>query len=101
MWKLFSKAGKPGWAAIVPIYSTIVNMEVIGRPGWWFLLYFVPFLGIYLSVIDTIFLARSYGKSTGFAVGLILLPVVFYPMLAFSKDANYVGPTAPGTSMSI
>jgi hypothetical protein len=98
MWKVFVKAGKPGWAAIVPIYNIIVLLEIVGRPTWWVLLYFasiIPFVGwiaaVVVSVIVTIDLAKSFGKDTSFAVLLILLPVVGYPMLAFGKDA-YVGP---------
>lgn len=100
VWRIFTKAGKPGWAAIIPIYSSIISMEVIGRPGWWFLLYFVPILGIYVNIIDAILLARSFGKDGGFAVGLILLPAVFYPILGFG-NAKYQGPSANGTSLSI
>ena len=101
MWKIFAKTGRPGWAALVPIYSDIVSVEIIGRPGWWFLMYWIPFFGLYVAVLDKIILAKSFGKDSGFAVGLILLPVVFYPMLAFGKNVQYQGPMANGTSLSI
>ena len=101
IWKIYTKAGKPGWASLVPIYSDITMMEVIGRPGWWFLVYMVPVLGLYLAIVDKITLAKCFGKSSGFAVGLILLPILFYPMLAFSKTAQYQGPMANGTSLSM
>lgn len=100
MWKIFVKAGKPGWAAIVPVYNIIVLMEIVGRPAWWVLLYFasvIPFVGwiasLVVSVIVMIDLAKSFGKDTGFAVLLILLPIVGFPMLAFGKD-EYKGPAA-------
>lgn len=99
-WKIFTKAGKPGWAAIIPIYNSIIHMEVIGRPGWWFLLYSVPLFGLYVSIIDSVLLTRSFGKDSGFAVGLIILPIIFYPMLGFGS-ASYRGPSANNTSLSI
>jgi hypothetical protein len=99
MWKIFVKAGKPGWAALVPIYNIIVLLEIVGRPTWWVLLYFlsvIPVVGwigsLIVSVIVMIDLAKSFGKDTGFAVLLILLPIVGYPMLAFGKD-EYKGPS--------
>lgn len=100
MWKIFVKAGRPGWAAIVPIYNLVVLMEIVGRPAWWVLLYFlsvIPFVGwigaLIVGIIVMIDLAKSFGKDTGFAILLILLPIVGYPMLAFGKD-TYVGPAA-------
>jgi hypothetical protein len=99
-WKIYTKAGKPGWASIVPIYSSIVSMEIIGRPGWWFLLYMIPLFGLYVMVLDSILLARSFGKDTGFGIGLLFLPIIFYPILAFGSS-QYQGPTANGTSLSI
>ena len=95
-WKIFSKAGKPGWAAIVPVYSFWVMLEIVGLPGWLslgMLFTFIPFvgyligLGIFgLNIYVAIKIAPMFGKDTGFAIGLILLPIVFYPMLAFGKN---------------
>jgi len=99
MWKVFVKAGKPGWAALIPVYNIIVLLEIVGRPTWWVLLYFlsvIPFVGwigaMIVSVIVMIDLAKSFGKDTGFAILLILLPIVGFPMLAFGKD-EYKGPS--------
>lgn len=98
MWKVFTKAGKPGWAALIPIYNMIVLLEIAGRPGWWVLLYFIPLANIIFSIIAHIDLARSFGKGTGFGVGLALLGWIFYPILGFG-DARYGGPAAgAGTS---
>ena len=98
MWKLFTKAGKPGWAAIVPIYNTIIMLEISGRPVWWLLLMmFVPFFGAWVAIVAIIDFAKSYGKSTGFGVLVALVPIVGYPMLAFGKN-SYVGPAAAGLS---
>lgn len=91
MWKIFTKAGKPGWAAIIPIYNIIVLLEVVGRPIWWILIYLIcaPIAAIVIS-LD---LAKSFGKDIGFGIGLIILPIIFMPMLGFGS-ATYVGPSA-------
>jgi hypothetical protein len=89
-WKIFTKAGKPGWAAIVPIYNIIILLEIVGKPVWWFILMLIPCVNIVIAILITIELAKVFGKSTGFAVGLILLPIVFVPILAFG-DAEYQG----------
>ncbi len=90
MWKVFVKAGKPGWASLIPIYNVIVLFEITNKPTWWIILMFIPFVNIVIAFILTHDLAISFGKDIGFAIGLILLPYVFYPILAFS-DAKYVG----------
>lgn len=92
-WVIFTKAGKPGWAAIVPIYNIIVLLEIVGRPIWWIVLLIIPFVGFIVAILLMIDLAKSFGKDIGYAIGLILLGVVFMPMLAFG-DAKYVGPAA-------
>jgi hypothetical protein len=91
LWKIFSKAGKPGWAAIVPIYNYIVWCQVVGRPAWWVILLLFCFPVFY--IILCIDLAKSFGKSGGYAIGLILLPFIFFPMLGFGS-ATYQGPSA-------
>jgi hypothetical protein len=88
MWKVFTKAGQPGWASIVPIYNGVVLMEIAGKPGWWVLLMFVPVVNIIINIIAMIGLSEEFGKGGGFAVGLIFLPVIFLPILAFG-DAQY------------
>lgn len=88
MWKVFEKAGKPGWAAIVPIYNLVVLLEIVRKPLWWIVLLLIPcvnFVGVILLSVEV---ARVFGKGIGFAVGLIVLPFVFYPMLGFG-DARY------------
>jgi hypothetical protein len=93
LWKIFEKAGKPGWAGIVPIYNAIVLLEIVGRPIWWIVLLFVPCVGIVVGILLCIDLAKSFGKDAGYGIGLALLGFVFFPMLAFG-DARYVGPAA-------
>jgi len=85
MWKVFVKAGKPGWAAIVPIYNVIVLLEVVGKPAWWVVLFFVPFVNFIVAIIVLFALAKSFGKGGGFAIGLLLLPPVFYSVLAWGS----------------
>ena len=93
LWKIFEKAGKPGWAGIVPIYNAIVLLEIVGRPLWWIVLLFLPCANIVVGILVSIDLAKAFGKGAGFGIGLAILPFVFFPMLAFS-DARYVGPVA-------
>jgi hypothetical protein len=88
MWKIFTKAGKPGWAAIVPIYNMIVMLEIACKPIWWFILLLIPLVNIIVVIIVLIELAKRFGKGVGFAIGMLILPFIFYPMLAFG-DSKY------------
>ncbi len=88
MWKVFVKAGKPGWAAIIPIYNVIVLLEIAGKPLWWFILLLIPFVNLIVMIIVLVALARNFGKGIGFALGLLILPFIFYPILGFG-DARY------------
>ena len=92
-WKIFSKAGQPGWAAIIPIYNWIVWCKIVGRPWWWILLLLIPFVNLIILIILMIDLAKSFGKGVGFGIGLILLAVIFFPILGFGS-AQYQGPSA-------
>jgi len=83
IWKIFSKAGEPGWAILVPIYSSIVMLKMIGKP-WWVL--FIPVWNFIVLVFMFPFgLARKFGKGSGFGWGLLLLPYIFYPILGFGS----------------
>ena len=93
LWKVFVKAGKPGWASIVPIYNVLTELEIIGRPWWWLLLMLVPLVNIVISIIVLFDLAKVFGKGTGFGFGLLLLSLIFMAILAFG-DAKYLGPIA-------
>lgn len=99
MWKVFAKAGKPGWAAIVPIYNYIVMLEIVGRPIWWIVLFLIPFVNFVVFIIIALDMAKSYGRSTGFGLGLIFLPFIFYLILGFGP-ATYVGPAAASGGMA-
>ena len=87
LWKMFDKAGEPGWASIVPIYGLIVLLRIVDKPAWWFVLLCIPIVDIPFLIIVGVALAKRFGKGTGFGLGLALLPPIFYPILAFS-DAN-------------
>jgi hypothetical protein len=94
LWKIFSKAGQPGWGAIIPIYNIYLMLKVAGRPGWWLVLFLIPIVNIIISLIVAIDMAKSFGKGAGFGVvGLWLFTFVGYPMLGFG-DARYQGPAA-------
>jgi hypothetical protein len=98
MWKMFEKAGKPGWASIVPIYNFIVLLQIIGRPWWWILLLFIPFVSLIMQFVIAVELAKAYGRSTMFGiVALGLFSIVGYLILGFGKD-KYVGPDGGGAA---
>ncbi|HEY6527142.1 MAG TPA: DUF5684 domain-containing protein [Cellvibrionaceae bacterium] len=88
LWKVFEKAGQPGWAALIPIYNIIVMIQVAKRPLWWFLLLLIPLVGMVIAVIIMVDIAKAFGKSTLFGVGLAIFGFIFLPILAFS-DAEY------------
>jgi hypothetical protein len=87
-WKTFTKAGKPGWGAIIPIYNVILLLEIAGRPVWWILLLLVPFVDFVVGIIIGIDIAKRFGKSVIFGLGLAFLGFIFFPILGFS-DARY------------
>ena len=95
MWKVFAKAGQPGWASIIPIYNLYIWCKIVGRPWWWILLMLIPFVNLIIAIILLIDLAKSFGKGGGFGIGLLLLPFIFFPILGFGS-AQYQGPTAGG-----
>jgi len=90
-WKVFVKAEQPGWAILIPIFNTYITLKVIGRPWWWLLLLFIPFVNFIIWILMMLDLAKSFGKGVGFAIGLMFLPFIFYPILGFG-NANYQGP---------
>lgn len=93
MWKLFEKAGQAGWKALIPLYNLFILLKIVGRPGWWILLFFIPFVNFVIAFMVSNDVAKSFGKGLAYALGLFFLGVIFYPLLGFS-DAKYVGPAA-------
>ncbi len=88
LWKIFEKAGLAGWKSIVPLYNTYCLVIVAKLPWWCFLLFFVPILNWLIIVYVYYKLSLSFGKSGFYTVGLLLLPIIFFPILAFG-DAQY------------
>lgn len=95
-WRIYEKAGKPGWAAIIPIYNIIVLMEIIGKPWWWLLLLLFPLTLLIFAIWSINLLSKSFGQGVGFTIGLLLVGIIFYPMLAFG-NYEYKGPAGNPT----
>ena len=104
-WKIFTKGKQPGWASLIPIYNQYIMCKMVGVNPWWILIVFcasflgiIPIIGalivlavsIYFTILLNVSLARAFGKEDAFAIGLILLPIVFYPILAFGQN-EFVG----------
>jgi len=92
-WKVYSKADKPGWACIIPIYNIVMMLEIVGRPTWWVILALFPCTAPIVLIIIMLDLAKSFGKDNMFAAGLILLNPIFLAILGFG-EAEYQGPAA-------
>jgi hypothetical protein len=87
-WKIYEKAGEPGWACIIPIYQAIVLLRIVGKPWWWlFLLIFLPFIFV---IWTANLLSKSFGHGVGFTLGLLFLPFIFFPILGLG-DSTYQG----------
>lgn len=93
VWKVYTKAGQPGWASIIPIYNIVVLLEIVKKPVWWVILMFIPIVNIVVGIMMYHALAQAFGKGTGFTIGLVLLPFIFYPILAFGKS-TYMMPAS-------
>jgi hypothetical protein len=92
-WKMFEKGGEAGWKALIPIYNIYILLRIVGREGWWVILFLIPIVNVVVAIVVSIDLAKSFGRGSGFAVGLIFLPFVFAPILGFGSD-TYRGPAA-------
>ena len=90
-WMVFLKAGEKGWKSLIPIYSSYMLVKLADGNGWKFLLFLIPFVNIVYAIMLSVRLARAFGKGTGFALGLLLLPNVFNLILGFGS-AQYIGP---------
>lgn len=87
MWKFFNKSKKPGYAAVIPVYNVYVLCQIANCPWWYLLLLLIPLANVYFMFVLCNNIAKRYGKTTGFSVGLLLLPIVFFAILAYDKDA--------------
>ena len=85
MWKVFVKAGQPGWGVLIPIYNVYLMLQIAGRPGWWLILFLIPFVNFVVGIIVDIDIAKNFGKDAAFGLGLFFLGFIFYPILAFGS----------------
>jgi hypothetical protein len=90
LWKIFTKAGKPGWAAIVPIYNIIVLLQITDNPIWYIVGFIIPIVNFIVSIKVINDLSKAFGKGIGYTLGMLFLPFVFLPLLGFG-DARYQG----------
>jgi uncharacterized protein DUF5684 len=85
MWKVFTKAGKPGWASLIPFYNLFVMLDIAGKPAWYFILFFIPFANFVAMILILAGMAKNFGQGGGFVIGMIFLPIIFFPILAFGS----------------
>lgn len=91
MWKIYAKAGRPGWACLIPFYSQYCLFDIVWGNGWLFLLSYIPLVNIVVMIILYFKLAKAFGKGTGFGFGLLFLRTIFVLILGFGS-AEYIGP---------
>jgi hypothetical protein len=90
-WMIFTKAGEAGWKSIIPIWNILVLLRIVGREWWWILLMLIPIVNLIVWIIVALDLAKSFGRGTGFGIGLIILAPIFSLILGFGSD-TYKGP---------
>ena len=90
IWKIFEKANKPGWTCLIPFLNIIVLLRIVGKPWWWLFLLLIPIVNIVFIIWMTNLLSKSFGNDEGFTAGLMLIPVIFYPILGLGKS-KYIG----------
>lgn len=94
-WKLFKKAGKPGWGCLIPFYNMYLLCDIVWGNGLYMLLLFIPFGNFVFGLVTLVKLAKVFGKSGGFAAGIIFLSPIFMMILGFGKS-EYQGPAKSG-----
>lgn len=90
-WRIFTKAGKPGWATLIPIYNVYVLLKIVGRPGWWLLFAVMPIANVIIYIVVIYDLAQSFGKGVGYTLLMLIFPTLGQLILGFGS-AKYVGP---------
>lgn len=98
IWKALVKAGKPGWAALIPIYNVIVLLQVAQKPLWWIILFFIPIANLIAVILVMLAIAQNFGKGAGFGLGLAFLGFIFWPILGFGDAQYQTVPVAPEPS---
>jgi hypothetical protein len=84
--KIFQKMGRKGWESLIPFYNYYVLLKVLNKPSYWLVLFLIPFVGSIFMIILLNDMVKAFGRSSGFTVGLIFLPFIFFPLLAFKKE---------------
>ena len=87
---LFPKAGRNSIDGLIPIYNDVVKISIAGLSNYLIFVYFVPFLGILVSMYVNFELAKAFGKDTAFALFTAILPVIFIPIIAFDNNSTYI-----------
>lgn len=95
MWKIFTKAGQPGWACLVPIYNVYVMTLIAKKPAWWLIIILIVPIANFIFLIMLLHaISTNFGKGVGFTLGLIFLSIIFIPILGYGS-AQYNPPVAP------
>ena len=89
LWKVFEKAGQKGWKCIIPVYNNMIAAEIAGKPKWWGLICIIPIFGFFWGLMLLNLFCKQFGKDSSFALGLIIFPFIFFPILGFGK-AQYL-----------
>lgn len=92
LWKIFEKAGQPGWGCLIPIYNIYQMTQIAQKPGWWVIMFFIPLVNIIFSVMMYNEIAKKFGQGVGFTIGLFFFPFIFFPILGFG-DYSYKAET--------
>ena len=85
-WKVFEKAGQPGWSFLIPIYNILILLKIANKPWWWIFMLLIPIVNIVFAILIFHRVSLSFGKGAGFTVGLIFLSIIFWGILAFDKS---------------
>lgn len=93
LWKMFEKAGKPGWAAIIPVYNIIVILEIVGKPIWWIFGFLIPCVNFVVIIWVLNLLMKSFGRDSIYTVLAFFFSFIIFPMIGFGSD-RYLGPSA-------
>lgn len=93
LWKIFEKAGEPGWKAIVPFYNFYIWLKIIKKPLWWYIFLLIPFINVFVILIMVVEILKCYGK---FGLGEqalgVIFPFIYLPYLGFSAKERYIHP---------
>src|SRR5690554_303615 len=95
LWKMFVKAGRPGWESLIPFYREYVITKLTGRQSWWVILLIIPILNIFIAITLYIDFVKSFGKRSFLDhAGTVLLPFVVFPLWGMDTTTSYWGQSA-------